>query len=373
SRFLSVFVMGVALALLWFSRAMGAQYFVTLRKRLEQSGNNAEVLEGAGLDRADRLGATLTRLDITRVLATTGIVLDMPPPQPPVHTDSPAPDPESLTPSELLRSGDPVLIERALVTPQAWTVEDLPHLVPLLARDGWLGPSVRALAALGVEGVPYLSSVLGDEAADFVLRRRIPRVLARIDHPDADQALIDALGAGRFEVRYRVALALYRRRLESLALSGGDWEGEVWAAVRAQLGREKPVWELARLLDAEADDNFVERRVGLRGELSLEHTFRLLSLVLDRDTVRAAYHGIILGDPELKSFALEYLEQVLPRDVRDRLWPFIGDLSASAEQRAMRNLDDVVADLLQTGATLFGSQEDREALKRYLDETTDRP
>jgi len=373
SRFLSVFVMGVALALLWFSRAMGAQYFVTLRKRLEQSGNNAEVLEEAGLDRADRLGATLTRLDITRVLATTGFVLDTPPAQPPVHTDSPAPDPESLTPSELLRSGDPVLIERALISPQAWTVEDLPHLVPLLARDGWLGPAVRALAALGVEGVPYLSSVLGDEAADFVLRRRIPRVLARIDHPDADQALIDALGAGRFEVRYRVALALYRRRLESLALSGGDWEGEVWAAVRAQLGREKPVWELARLLDAEADDNFVERRVGLRGELSLEHTFRLLSLVLDRDTVRAAYYGIILGDPELKSFALEYLEQVLPNDVRDRLWPFIGDLSASAEQRAMRNLDDVVADLLQTGATLFGSREDREALKRYLDETTDRP
>ena len=133
------------------------------------------------------------------------------------------------------------------------------------------------------------------------------------------------------------------------------------------------MWELARLLDGEADDDFVERRVGLRGELSLEHTFRLLSLVLDRDTVRAAYHGIILNDPELKSFALEYLEQVLPHDVRDRLWPFIGDLSASAEQRARRNLDDVVADLLVTGATLFGSQEDREALKRYLDETTDRP
>jgi hypothetical protein len=365
--------MGAALALLWLSRAMGAQYFVTLRSRLEQSGSDAAVLDEAGLDRADRLGATLTRLDITRVLATTGIVLDMPPAPPPVRTDWPAPDPDSLTPSELLRSGDPVLVERALMSPRAWTVEDLPHLVPLLARDGWLGPAVRALAAFGVEGVPYLSSVLADEAADFVLRRRIPRVLARIDHPEADRALIDALGAGRFEVRYRVALALYHRRLESVPESSGDWQSDVWAAVRAQLGREKPVWELARLLDAEADDDFVERRVGLRGELSLEHTFRLLSLVLDRDTVRAAYHGIILNDPELKSFALEYLEQVLPQDVRDRLWPFIGDLSASAEQRALRDLDDVVADLLLSGATLFGSQEDREALKRYLDETTDHP
>lgn len=372
SRFLSVFVMGAALALLGLSRAMGAQYFVTLRNRLEHSGRDAEVLEEAGLDRADRLGATLTRLDITRVLATTGIALDTPSERPPIHADSPAPDPDSLTPSELLRSGDPVLIDRALVGPQAWTVEDLPYLVPLLARDGWLGPAVRALASFGVEGVPYLSSVLGDDAADFVLRRRIPRVLARIEHPDADRCLVDALGAGRFEVRYRVALALYHRRLESMPESGGNWESEVWAAVRAQLSREKPVWELARLLDAEADDGFVERRVGLRGELSLEHTFRLLSLLLDRDTVRAAYHGIILNDPELKSFALEYLEQVLPHDVRDRLWPFIGDLSASAEQRALRNLDDVVADLLLSGATLFGSQEDREALRRYLDETTDR-
>ena len=370
SRFLSVFVMGAALALLGLSRAMGAQYFVTLRNRLEKSGRDADVLDEAGLDRADRLGATFTRLDITRVLATAGI--GDRPPQPAARPDSPAPDPDSLTPSELLRSGDPFLIERALTGPQVWTVEDLPYLVPLLARDGWLGPAVRALAAFEVEGVPYLSSVLKDDTADFVLRRRIPRVLARIDHPDADRALVDALGAGRFEVRYRVALALYHRRLESMPESGGNWKSEVWAAVRAQLSREKPVWELARLLDAEADDGFVERRVGLRGELSLEHTFRLLSLLLDRGTVRAAYHGIILNDPELKSFALEYLEQVLPHDVRDRLWPFIGDLSASAEQRARRNLDDVVADLLLSGATLFGSQEDREALRRYLDETTDR-
>ena len=372
SRFLSLFVIGAALVLLGFSRAMGAQYFVTLRNRLEQSGNDAEVLEEVGLDRVDRLGATLTRLDITRVLATTGVHLDMPP-KVPGQPSNQTPDPGSLTPSEWLRSGDPALIDRALGSPQAWTEEDLPNLVPLLARDGWLGPAVRALAAYGVEGVPYLSSVLDDDTADFVLRRRIPRVLARIDHSDADRALIDALGAGRFEVRYRVALALYRRRMESMRESKGSWESQVWAAVRAQLSREKPVWELARLLDAEADDGFVEQRVGLRGELSLEHTFRLLSLVLNRDTVRAAYHGIILNDPELKSFALEYLEQVLPSDVRDRLWPFIGDLSASAEQRALRNLDDVVADLLLTGATLFGTQEDREALRRYLDETTDDP
>ncbi len=373
SRFLSAFVAATALALLGLSRAMGSRYFVTLRDRLDRSGNDAEVFEGVGLNRVDRLGATLTRLDITRVLSTTGLHFDAPAPDPASPQGSPTPDSRSLSPAEMLRSGSPVLIERALNSGESWTTADLPYLVPLLARDGWLAPAVRALAGLGVEGVPFLASVLADESADFVLRRRIPRVLARVDHPAADRALIDALQAGRFEVRYRVALALYRRRLERAPEAKGNWEREVWEAIRAQLGREKPVWELARLLDPAADDGFVERRVGLRGELSLEHTFRLLSLVLDRNAVRAAYHGITLNDPELRSFALEYLEQALPSDVKKRLWPFIGDLSASAEQRALRNLDEVVADLLQTGATLFGNEEDREALRRYLEETDGGP
>lgn len=368
SRFLSVFVILACFVLLYLSRTMGAQYFATLRIRLESS-SSAEVLNAAGLERADHLGATFTRLDITRVLATTGIHLDAPPEKPrAAGALADADSAESMTASEMIRTGDSALINKALDGPADWTVEDVPSLTTFLARDAWLARAVHALASVGLEAVPYLSSVLGDESADFVIRRRIPRVLARIDHPEADRALMDGLQAGRFEVRYRVALALRRRRQKSLPTAHGDREVETWEAIRAELNREKPVWELARLLDSEADDGFVESRIGLRGELSLEHTFRLLSLVLEHKTTRAAYHGIVLDDPELNSFALEYLEQVLPADIRDRLWPFIGDLSASAARRSIRALDDVVADLLQTGATLFGSPGDREALRRYLEE-----
>jgi hypothetical protein len=372
SRFLSVFVILACFVLLYLSRTMGAQYFATLRSRLESS-SSAEVLNAPGLERADHLGATFTRLDITRVLATTGIHLDAPPEKPrAAGALADADSADSMTTSELIRTGDAALISNALDGPADWTVEDVPSLTTFLARDAWLARAVHALASVGLEAVPYLISVLGDESADFVIRRRIPRVLAQIDHPDADRALMDALQAGRFEVRYRVALALRRRRQKSLPTARGDRETETWEAIRAELNREKPVWELARLLDSEADDGFVESRIGLRGELSLEHTFRLLSLVLEHKTTRAAYHGIVLDDPELNSFALEYLEQVLPADIRDRLWPFIGDLSASAARRSIRALDDVVADLLQTGATLFGSPEDREALRRYLEEDDDR-
>jgi AAA family ATP:ADP antiporter len=370
SRFLSAFVMAVALILLGLSRAMGRQYFVTLRNRLQHSGGSAEVIADAGLDRPDRLGATLTRLDVTRVLATSG-AYPKPRAEKAQPTGAPEAEPARMDPPAAIRSGDAFLIDRALSEPWTWSEDDVPYLIPLLARDGWLGPAVRALVGIGAAAVPYLGEVLADETADFVIRRRIPRALARIVGAAADQVLVEALDAARFEVRYRVALALYWRRGHGADKAESDWEARVWEAIDSQLGRGKPIWELARLLDAEDDDGFVESRVGLRGELSLEHTFRLLSLVLDRDAVRAAYHGILLGDPELESFALEYLEQVLPEDTRTRLWPFIGDLSATAARRATRKLDDVVADLLQSGATLFGTAEEREALRQYLEESTD--
>jgi len=164
------------------------------------------------------------------------------------------------------------------------------------------------------------------------------------------------------------AIALVRRRKQDLAEADRDAEPIVWDAIEKEVSRERPIWELQKLLDgAEAGtDDFVEERVGVRGELSLEHTFRLLSLVLDSELVRTAYHGIVLSDEELESVSLEYLEQVLPSDIRDKLWPFIGDVTDQQREDAVRSMDEVAEDLLRTGATLFGDEEGREALREAL-------
>jgi hypothetical protein len=147
---------------------------------------------------------------------------------------------------------------------------------------------------------------------------------------------------------------------------------QVWEAVRLEVGRGKPVWEMQKLLDGEPDDDdLVSRRLGVRGELSLEHTFRLLSLILEPEVVRAAFHGILLDDEKLRSFSLEYLEQVLPADVRKKLWPFIGDISEYQQKRSLRSLNEVVSDLMTTGATLFADIKDREALRQILQEQDD--
>jgi hypothetical protein len=107
--------------------------------------------------------------------------------------------------------------------------------------------------------------------------------------------------------------------------------------------------------------------VGVRGELSLEHSFRLLTLILDADLVRAAFHGVILNDRKLKSFALEYLEHVLPTDIRDKLWPFIGDISDHQREKSKRPLEQVASDLLTTGTTLFQGKTAKIQLEKIID------
>jgi hypothetical protein len=225
------------------------------------------------------------------------------------------------------------------------------------------------LVELDEEAQETLVAALGDPGTDFVIRRRIPAVLARVGGAAAEDALLDGLTATRFEVRYRAALALVRRRKRGLPISRRDWKPLVWEAVRRETGRDRPVWELQRLLDGtEAEDDLVSERVGMRGQLSLEHTFRLFSLVLDAQHVRSAFQGVIHRDEELRNFALEYLEHVLPADIRERLWPFIGDESAHRQEKQIRSLDHVVSDLMVTGATLFGTEESRAALRRMLEE-----
>lgn len=371
SRYLSGFIIVLSVALLVLSRRMGRQYFSTVTEQLQVSGSKAQTVAAAArLEGRDLLSGTFTRLDIRSLIdveetpiAGDEASLDL------LAVDE-GPGADGLL--ARLRSPDLATVARTLQETLDWEERHFPELSRLLARDPLFDRVILAFMTAGESAVPHLAALLSDDDADFVIRRRIPRVLARMGGVEADDALLDALDADRFEVRYRAAIALVRRRRRGLPRSERDPESLVWEAIRSEVSRGRPVWEMQKLLDAESnDDALVSKRIGVRGELSLEHTFRLLSLVLEPEVVRAAFHGIVLDDERLESFSLEYLEQVLPPDVRKKLWPFIGDVSEYQREKSMRSLDEVVSDLMTTGATLFADAQDREALKRILEERED--
>ena len=92
----------------------------------------------------------------------------------------------------------------------------------------------------------------------------------------------------------------------------------------------------------------------------------LLALVLESDAVLVAFHGILRDNETLKNFSLEYLDLMLPREVRKKLWPFIGDVSERERKKTERSVDTVLDDLMATGASIVASEEDTAALRKAL-------
>jgi len=355
----------VVFALLYFglSRKTLGIYLQTISKRLQEEEESRTPLQNDDdiMMTGNLLMATFTNLDLTKLMETA----------PDLGPEGGSPSEENNEDARILdnlNSPDERVVLKAMDQIDPRDPKVVPLLTKLMARDELFQKVVNLLKKFPNDSVPLLILMVQDSNTDFVLRRRIPEVLAYIGGPEADDALLGLLTDHRFEVRYRAAVGLLARRKSGLPLSEQDWPMLVWHAVSLEVRKDRPLWELHRLLDRTDlhDDDLITLKVGVRGELSLEHTFRLLSLVLDPEQIRAAYHGVIFDDPELKSFALEYLEMILPRSIKERLWFYIGDISEQRLKKQSRDIDNVVADMMVTGQTLFGGEVTREALDKMV-------
>jgi hypothetical protein len=82
---------------------------------------------------------------------------------------------------------------------------------------------------------------------------------------------------------------------------------------------------LDRQTDSLMDDHASIRLDSLladRIDLGLEHVFRLLSFVYEREPLQVALRGLHTSDSEMRGTALEYLESLLPDEIFEPLSPY---------------------------------------------------
>jgi hypothetical protein len=87
-----------------------------------------------------------------------------------------------------------------------------------------------------------------------------------------------------------------------------------------------------------------------RASRSLEHVFTLLSLVLPRQPLKIAFRGLHTTDPAMRGTSLEYLELMLPREIRDSLWPFLE--SRTTPESSTPDRDAVMERLLKSNESI---------------------
>jgi hypothetical protein len=249
-----------------------------------------------------------------------------------------------------LRSRNATTVRDALVAGPV-SREVASQVVTLLAWDDVARDAITALRAGAPRFVGLLCDHLLDGDEEFAVRRRLPLVLAACPSRRAVEGLLGGLGDRRFEVRYRCGRAL-TRLLELDATLGVDQDA-VRRAVLREVAVDRGVWKTHRLLDESEDDAWspvADELIRDRASRSLEHVFTMLALIFPRQPLRIAFHGLHSGDAHLRGTALEYLEAILPDDLRTALWPFLEDDRRAAPPP--RPADTVLRDLLASHASI---------------------
>lgn len=241
----------------------------------------------------------------------------------------------------LLADIHPEVVEDALRAAESTGRLDLLSAVLPHLEDGRSRPLARrALAALGEDGVPYLSASLRDPDLSVEVRRWIPGVFVSIETPAAYRALIEGLPAlrtGRHRLYALKALNKLRRRQSRWAVPAEP--------VRRELDRElAEAYDLQRQIDVvkavRRHEAVHERLIGLYEEAlqntataAIERAFRLQGLLYPPQTIYFAYAGLTEGDTTHSAHALELLETSLDRSDAARIIPLI-DPDVTPRRRA---------------------------------------
>lgn len=243
-----------------------------------------------------------------------------------------------------LRSGNPERVRRVLSAEEHLSAPLVSFAILLLADKELHADAIRALRKDAGKRTGQLIDSLCDPETGFDIRRRIPRVLSECRTQDAANGLVRGTEDDRFEVRYACGRALWKITAgnEHVVIS----EATVIAMVKREAERSKEAWEgqPAAAFDEEEDEAsaLVDRLLRDRIDRSLEHVFTLLALHLDRESLRIAFKALHEQDAHFRGTALEYLETVLPDEVRDAVGPFLGE---DRPLRTARLATEILADL----------------------------
>ena len=223
----------------------------------------------------------------------------------------------------------------------------LPGLLSGLGHRGLKHAARETLVAWGEAAVPALRYALENPHEHVWVRRHVPSTLALLPHQAAMNALVGSLDTPDGFLRYKVVAAIERLRrnhptlvvprppVEALLVKDATRYCNVLTlganlfddARAGDDARPAPAGgSEARGVDAAAPrGTLLERALRELRERILDRIYRLLGILHDVGDVAAARRAIEGGDGRRRARALEYLDNLLPRDVRRRILPLIDE------------------------------------------------
>ncbi len=245
-----------------------------------------------------------------------------------------APLTENLT--RLLKHDSPSVVHYALESAARLRKRDfLPLIVPHLGQAAVRDRAIDTLVAYGDRAMPVLRDWLADFRADLRVRQAIPDVLAAIGTAKAAEALVRQLRRRDPEITDAVIEALFklRTRCPGLRFRERDIRPEILTYVRAAC-------RAAESAEASASPAGGGNGKGKAGAPvpGYRQIFLLLGLIYPSEDIGQALQNYSEGTKRAVDYALELLENILPREMKDAVLPVLEDAPANEKARSARRI-----------------------------------
>lgn len=236
-----------------------------------------------------------------------------------------------------LRSRNTSRIRTALARPEALDPLVTPQVIQLLDRDDVAEAAYNVLCKCGDRGAGQLADGLRDPANSYNIRKRIPKVLSSFQNRAAWDGLAEHLLDPRFEVRTRCAKALVRMAARNNGFPLD--QNFLFDAVRHELTHRR------KLGRGKSDESRgMQTAIREREARTIAHIFTLLELALPRSPVKNAFRALQADGARVKGVALEYLDSILPGDLRQELTAYfegpLASRSGAAGDKTIAQLID---------------------------------
>lgn len=206
------------------------------------------------------------------------------------------------------------------------------RLVDRIAEPWLTDDVVAALGQLGDRVVGTLRDYLVDRDTPEVIRRELPGALQAIGTPAAQAVLVESLLDADTVVRLRVVTAL--NKLLQLHPDRPVDRGIVETALAAEItGHYRSYQVLGTMGGALTGAEPVLQALHDSLAQESERIFRLLKVLYPDHDLHSAFVGVQSEEPGAHDNALEFLENVLPPQVRALVVPLF-DREVSVEERA---------------------------------------
>jgi ATP/ADP translocase len=210
--------------------------------------------------------------------------------------------------------------------------EHVPGLIYKLHNPLTREDACTALEKYGEKIVGTLSDYLGDSDEDVALRKEVASVLARIPVQDSADFLTWELAEDNEDMDPELIDALDRIR------SGKPDIQVQEEIIKTKIFKEiKKYYQiLIKFYDAKSKAKKVKISEQLSKNLaaSMMNIFKLLGLIYSHEDIFRAYQNIRTATKDSVDYAVELLDNILPKEIRDVVFPLIEDLPP--EERVKR-------------------------------------